>query len=570
MAFRDLIRKQRQAGAGILPAVGSAAGASIREAVDIRNMLFSKGSILGALFPNIKGFKADAKAPRTRTSPTSLIPTGGSSSALSDAKLDIISQNTKISAKNSLVMPAMARDMNVMRQNIVKLVKLSGGKPSARADMFFMKAGERERAYEAQMQETKAPSKVDSAEESTDRDKRSSGGFLGALGSIFAGAGRGSLSRIFAPLLLGLIPLVAKIILVTGVVTLLYVAIKEFVDWFRNSWIGEKLGFSRKEDPPKEQDNEQNISSIKEEIQKLNPNIVDPNNLTPGQEIRLPNNTSTLVDSEDTFDSIARRYAQGDFNEGIAVTGLGTSRVVGLVEDARTDNVPSNESVDSSTSPSRVSATGDQTTFNQLSREQQDNLLDMQFKREGNKPGNLAFDLNNPGAMLWSPAAAKFGAVIDPNRGSGDLKGKFARFPTFELGREAQRDLWSRKYGNLPLDQAINKWTTGKLKGDGSVEISNYKSAILDALESGSATASIQSTSPVESTTRVPGNQISSASTEVDFARRDSMMTPSVIPVTTSGAAPRTPSTQAQQVSIPSTIDTDLFDALVMRVTEYS
>jgi len=570
MAFRDLIRKQRQAGAGILPAVGSAAGASIREAVDIRNILFSKGSILGTLFPNVKGFKADAKAAKTRTSPISLMPTEASSSALSDAKLDIISQNTKISAKNSLVMPAMARDMNVMRQNIVKLVKLSGGKPSARADMFFMKAGERERAYEAQMQETKAPSKVDSAEESTDRDKRSSGGFLGALGSIFAGAGRGSLSRIFAPLLLGLIPLVAKIILVTGVVTLLYVAIKEFVDWFRNSWIGEKLGFSRKEDPPKEQDNEQNISSIKEEIQKLNPNIVDPNNLTPGQEIRLPNNTSTLVDSEDTFDSIARRYAQGDFNEGIAVTGLGTSRVVGLVEDARTDNVPSNESVDSSTSPSRVSATGDQTTFNQLSREQQDNLLDMQFKREGNKPGNLAFDLNNPGAMLWSPAAAKFGAVIDPNRGSGDLKGKFARFPTFELGREAQRDLWSRKYGNLPLDQAINKWTTGKLKGDGSVEISNYKSAILDALESGSATASIQSTSPVESTTRVPGNQISSASTEVDFARRDSMMTPSVIPVTTSGAAPRTPSTQAQQVSIPSTIDTDLFDALVMRVTEYS
>jgi hypothetical protein len=48
---------------------------------------------------------------------------GASSSALSDAKLDVISQNTKISAKNSMTMPSMARDMNVMRQNIVKLVQ---------------------------------------------------------------------------------------------------------------------------------------------------------------------------------------------------------------------------------------------------------------------------------------------------------------------------------------------------------------------------------------------------------------------------------------------------------------
>ena len=567
MAFRDLIRKQRQAGAGILPAVGSAAGASIREAVDIRNILFSKGSILGALFPNIKGFKADSITSKTRTSPTSLMPTAGSGSALSDAKLDIISQNTKISAKNSLVMPAMARDMNVMRQNIVKLVKLSGGKPSARADMFFMKAGERERAYEAQMQETKAPSKVDSAEESTDRDKRSSGGFLGALGSIFAGAGRGSLSRIFAPLLLGLVPLVAKVILVTGAVTLLYFAIKEFIDWFRDSWIGEKLGFSRK-------DEKNDVRIIREELQKLNPNIVNPNNLTAGQEIRLPNNTTAIAGQGDTLDTIAQRYRQRDYEDGTPAPPLtekearrtpAAERVLDLV---RRFQPQTNVAPD--TTPTRVSSPGSPLTFNQLTREQQDSLLDTQFKREGDKPGNLAFDLNNPGAMLWSPAAAKFGAVIDPNRGSGDLKGKFARFPTFELGREAQRDLWSRKYGDLPLDQAINKWTTGKMKGDGSVEISNYKSAILEALESGSSAARFSSTSPVESTTRVPGNQISSATTEVDFARRDSMMTPSVIPITTAGASPRTPSTQAQQVSIPSTIDTDLFDALVMRVTEYS
>jgi hypothetical protein len=42
----------------------------------------------------------------------------------------------------------MARDMNLMRQNITKLVKLQGGAAASRADMFFMKSGERESAYE--------------------------------------------------------------------------------------------------------------------------------------------------------------------------------------------------------------------------------------------------------------------------------------------------------------------------------------------------------------------------------------------------------------------------------------
>jgi hypothetical protein len=554
MAFRDILRKQRQSGAGLLSAVAGATGARVREAVDIRNYLFSKGSLLGALFPNIKGFKAEAKSPKSRTSPTSLLSMPSTGSALTDAKLDIIGQNTKISAKNSLSIPSMARDMNVMRQNIIKLVKLSGGKASTKADMFFMKSSEREKAYESQIQESKSPTKLGSTSEMAS-GAGPSGASLGLLGL----AGRGGLARVFAPLMLGLLPLIGKILIVTGAISLLYIAIREFVDWFRESWIGQQLGFNKK-------DNEQDLNTIKEELKRLNPDIIDPNNLPVGEEIRLPNNTSTLVDSGDTFDSIARRYAQGDFNEGSAVTGLGTSRVVGRVEDAR----PSNESVDSGTSPSRVPVTGDQTTFNDLSKEQQNSLLDAQFKREGDKPGNLAYDLNNPGAMLWSPRAAKFGAVIDPNRGSGKLKGKFARFPTFEMGREAQRDLWSRKYGDLPLDQAISKWTTGKMQGDGSVELSNYKGAILDAIESRSPAQSVPTAAPIETPTRVPGNQISSASSEVNSNRMVAMAPVISSPSMPVAASQKTPSTPAQQVTIPSTIDSDLFDALVARATEFA
>jgi hypothetical protein len=51
-------------------------------------------------------------------------------------------------------LPGMARDMNVMRQNIVKLVKLKGGKTSrfgGKADAFFKGSKEREESLEAEM-----------------------------------------------------------------------------------------------------------------------------------------------------------------------------------------------------------------------------------------------------------------------------------------------------------------------------------------------------------------------------------------------------------------------------------
>jgi putative chitinase len=74
----------------------------------------------------------------------------------------------------------------------------------------------------------------------------------------------------------------------------------------------------------------------------------------------------------------------------------------------------------------------------------------------------------------------------------------------------------------------------------------------------------------MQTASRASGSQIASASTVADMARMESMDALSMIPSMLGLMTPKTPSTQAQQVSIPSTIDTDLFDALVMRVTEYS
>jgi len=69
-----------------------------------------------------------------------------------------------IIAKNSMSLPGMARDMNVLRQNIVKLVKLKGGKTSrfgGKADAFFKTSKEREESLESEIaSKRKVPGKV--------------------------------------------------------------------------------------------------------------------------------------------------------------------------------------------------------------------------------------------------------------------------------------------------------------------------------------------------------------------------------------------------------------------------
>jgi soluble lytic murein transglycosylase-like protein len=183
MAFKDLVRQQRQKGSGILSSVGSAAAGSVRESLDIRNALFSSGSFLNTLFPKVKGFKAGNNVGKGKT--PSLLSSSGLD--LSSSKLDQIGENTKIAAKNSFVLPAMARDMNVMRQNIIKLVKMSGGKPSTKSDMFFLKAAERESAYESAMANSKGSmtTKVGSGAQSKTGETGSS--MVSILSSILLG-----------------------------------------------------------------------------------------------------------------------------------------------------------------------------------------------------------------------------------------------------------------------------------------------------------------------------------------------------------------------------------------------
>jgi len=179
------ILKQEYKTSGAVGGLASAAGKRVLEKLDIRNALFG-GSGVGSLIGRKifgKGYSAISDKPSTDKLSSQSAPI---LAAQSD-KLDVIGINTQITAKNSMALPSMARDMNVMRQNIIKMVKLQGGTPTNKADAFFSKAKDRESMYENLFKkDNKAPTKVET--------KKEEGGLasfvtklLGPIGIIVAG-----------------------------------------------------------------------------------------------------------------------------------------------------------------------------------------------------------------------------------------------------------------------------------------------------------------------------------------------------------------------------------------------
>lgn len=79
-----------------------------------------------------------------------------------------------IIAKNSLALPGMARDMNVLRQNIVKLVKLKNAEAITKADKFFKTEDKREAELEdARKKEAPTQVKINDKGKSKQDDKSS-------------------------------------------------------------------------------------------------------------------------------------------------------------------------------------------------------------------------------------------------------------------------------------------------------------------------------------------------------------------------------------------------------------
>lgn len=144
----------------------------------------------------------------------------GESGGLSEDSLAYL----KIIAKNSISIPMMARDVNVLRQNLVKLTKLKGGKGSAptKADAFFLKEDEREAALEVQRQKYGGTKKEPGQKEG---DGEGGGGLIDTIMSFFSGGFMKAIRFIFNPKMLSKI--FSKVFLPIAIIGTLFSGIKD-------------------------------------------------------------------------------------------------------------------------------------------------------------------------------------------------------------------------------------------------------------------------------------------------------------------------------------------------------
>lgn len=156
----QLYNKATSEGGGTVGSIFTASKERLKEKLDVRNS-FGKG-LMGAVGEKVfgKGYDALKQGDTGSLTPA---PVSGDSEQNQQMSDDI-----GILTKNSMVFPGMARDVNVIRQNMAKITnsmikkksKVEGKKDSkeaaTKADMYFLKADEQEAKLEAERNKLKS------------------------------------------------------------------------------------------------------------------------------------------------------------------------------------------------------------------------------------------------------------------------------------------------------------------------------------------------------------------------------------------------------------------------------
>lgn len=180
----DVIRKRRKEGQSRTSSFAGSLKEKILEKIDPRQILNQSG-VLTALFPSLKTYKAtgigDSKNEYEKIK--------NKLQDDSNPVLERIIKNTKISAKNFILLPNISRDVNVMKQNLIKLIKFTTGNPAIKADMHFLKQKEVEKLYESKFSESQNDKTVSKLEKNESEKKGFNWlTFLGLVGTGVASA----------------------------------------------------------------------------------------------------------------------------------------------------------------------------------------------------------------------------------------------------------------------------------------------------------------------------------------------------------------------------------------------
>jgi len=206
----QILETERRSGKGTLGALVSALGGRTLESLDPRGRLFGRAGTRSNTFAQSLGrsvFGAGYSATRGSRYPAERIYGdsaglgGGANAAIlssMDSRLASIDAKMSLVAKAGIAQNRVARDINVMRQNIQVQTKSMTGTSRTKADMYFMNVKQRESEYEKQFRrETRPTESATSTTEGTS-PKSSLMGMLGKgmgmLGTgLKAGAGIGAI-----------------------------------------------------------------------------------------------------------------------------------------------------------------------------------------------------------------------------------------------------------------------------------------------------------------------------------------------------------------------------------------
>lgn len=164
----DIYRQERKIGGSL----GSAVGKSIRERIDPRQIIDPKG-IIATLFPALKAYKAIPEKTVKDKLQSTMKSFAPQITETPSANFSELSGVMKITAKNTLSIPMMARDINLIKTNIFKMTKALGEKPETRkTDMFWKSAKERESMLESAMKSIRKSSSFMGSAPALTRSKR--------------------------------------------------------------------------------------------------------------------------------------------------------------------------------------------------------------------------------------------------------------------------------------------------------------------------------------------------------------------------------------------------------------
>lgn len=150
-SLADVVKRRRKEGSTRTGSLLGAVGEKTLEAIDPRRM-FDQSGILTSLFPSLKAYQAKGTSDKSMDKLATLQASGDAATKVSletmIVKLDSIETFNRVSAKNSLVLPSMARDTYLIKQNIIKMTKALGQKPQESAGDWFNRQMAREAAFE--------------------------------------------------------------------------------------------------------------------------------------------------------------------------------------------------------------------------------------------------------------------------------------------------------------------------------------------------------------------------------------------------------------------------------------